>query len=74
MDFKLLVYNAPHRDALVMLTDNVFINGLFRPLLLFFCLFKQTLQFLLQVNVKNVHPGYGAGIQTLDLQNTSLLP
>ena len=27
-----------------------------------FCLFKQTIQFLQQINVKNVHPVYGAGI------------
>ena len=26
-----------------------------------FCRFKQTLQFLPQINVKNVHPVYGAG-------------
>ena len=41
----------------------------------FFGLFKQTsLQFLQQINVKNVHPVYGAGIQTHDLWNMSLLP
>ena len=28
-----------------------------------FVFFKQTLQFLLQRNVKNVHPVYGAGIE-----------
>ena len=40
----------------------------------YFRLFKQTLQFLEQINVKNVHAEYGAGIQTHDLQNMSLLP
>ena len=39
----------------------------------FFSLLKQ-LQFLQQRNVKNVHPAYGAGIWTHDLQNMSLLP
>ena len=29
---------------------------------------------LLQINVKNVHPVYGTGIQTHNLQNISLLP
>ena len=33
---------------------------------------KQTLQFLQQINVKNVHPVYGAGIRTHNLQNVSL--
>ena len=35
-----------------------------------FSLFKQTIQFLQQINLKkcsNVHPVYGAGIQTFDL-------
>ena len=41
-----------------------------------FGLFKQTIQFLQQINVKkrHVHPVYGAGIQTHDLQNVILLP
>ena len=39
-----------------------------------FDLFKQTIQFLQQINVKNVHPVYGAGIQTHNLLNTSRLP
>ena len=39
-----------------------------------FGLFKQTLQFLQQINVKNVHPVYGAGIWTHDLWNVSLFP
>ena len=40
-----------------------------RSLLSFiFGLFKQTsLQILQQINVKNVHPVYGAGIRTQDL-------
>ena len=40
-----------------------------------FGLFKQTLlQFLQQINVKNVHPVSGAGIRTHNLLITSLLP
>ena len=37
-------------------------------------LFKQTLQFLQQMYVKNVHPVYGAGIRTHDIQNVCLFP
>ena len=38
--------------------------------------FKQTIQFLQQINVKkcHVHPVFGAGIWTHDLWNLSLLP
>ena len=41
-----------------------------------FGLFKQTIQFLQQINMKNsnVHQVYGAGIQTQDLLNMSCLP
>ena len=46
-----------------------------RLFLFIFGLFKQTLiQFLQQINVKNVHPVYGTGIRTHGLQNVSLLP
>ena len=45
------------------------IPGLF---FIYFCLFKQTLQFLQQIYVKNVHPVYGAGIRTDNFQNISL--
>ena len=38
-----------------------------RPLFVYFHLFKETLQFLQQINVKNVHPIYSDGIQTHDL-------
>ena len=43
---------------------------------IYFRLFKQTLQFLQQICVEKcyVHPVYGAGIRTHDLQNKSLLP
>ena len=46
------------------------------PILSFiFGLLNQTsLQFLQQIYVRNIHPVYGAGIRTHDLQNTSLLP
>ena len=40
-----------------------------------FGLFQTNFNTILQpINVKNVHPVYGAGIQTHDLQNMSLLP
>ena len=39
-----------------------------------FGLFKQTIQFLQQINVKNVHPVYSAGIRTHDLSNMSRPP
>ena len=45
-----------------------------RDLVVYFRLFKQILQFLQQINVKNVHPVYSAGIQTHNLWNMSLLP
>ena len=46
--------------------------GLF---LIYFRLFKEIIQFLQQINVKNVHPVVcGAGIRTHDLQDMSLLP
>ena len=38
-----------------------------------FFLFKQTLQFLHQINVKNVHPVYSAGIRTPNHHVMSLL-
>ena len=40
----------------------------------YFRLFEQTLQFLQQIHVKNVYPGYGAGIRTHEHKNKSLLP
>ena len=39
----------------------------------FFGLFKQTIQILQQINVKNVHPVSSARIQTHDLLIMSLL-
>ena len=46
-----------------------------RPLFcLFLVFFKQKIQFLQQINVKNVHPVYGTGIQTHDLLNMSRHP
>ena len=45
-----------------------------RFLSVIFGLFKQaSLQFLQQIYVKNVHPEYGDGIRTHNLQNMSLL-
>ena len=40
----------------------------------YFHLFKQTLQFLQQIHVKNVIAVYGAGIRTHNLQDFNLLP
>ena len=51
----------------------IFLMGQPRPLS-FFGLSKQTLQFRLQIKMKNVRPVYGAGIRTYDLSNTSRLP
>ena len=50
--------------------------GQTRPLFRLFSVFsnKQTVQFLQQINVKNVHPVYGAGIRTHDLSNMSRHP
>ena len=42
--------------------------------LFIFVFFKQTLQFLQQINVKDVHPVSGTGILTHNLQIKSLLP
>ena len=39
-----------------------------------FGLFIQTIQFLQQIYVKNVHPVYSAGDRTHDLWNPSLFP
>ena len=51
------------------------INGPSRPFLVyFFSFFQQTLHILQQIDVKIFHPVIGAGIQTPDLQNVSLLP
>ena len=47
------------------------ISGLF---FVYLRLFKQTLPFLQQINVKNVHPVFGAEIRTHNLRNMSLLP
>ena len=56
-------------------TKLVFLNGPTRSLFSFiFGLFKQTVQFLQQINVKNDHPIYGAGIWTHNLPNMSRHP
>ena len=44
-----------------------------RPLFRLFSSFQANIIFLQQIYVKNVHPVYGAGTQTHDLQNMSLL-
>ena len=46
-----------------------------KPLFNFFSVFfKQTIQLLQLINVKNVHPVYSAGIRSQDRYRTSLLP
>ena len=40
----------------------------------YFRLFKQTIKFLQQINVNNVHRVHGAGIRTHGFWNMSLLP
>ena len=39
-----------------------------------FFIIVTNIKFLQQINMKNVHPVYGAGIRTHDLCNISLLP
>ena len=58
------------KDAKSLLFFNWTIPGL---IFFYFRLFKQTLLLLKEINVKNVHPVYGAGIQTHDLWNMSPL-
>ena len=58
-------------------SNNFIKNGQPGPFFVCFCLFKQTIQFLKQINVKkcpNVHPVYSTGIRTHDLHNVSLPP
>ena len=45
-----------------------------RPLFRLFSVYSNKLQFLQQINVKNILPEYGAGIRTHDLLNMSSLP
>ena len=45
-----------------------------RPLFNLFSFFHHKLQFLQQMNVKNVHLVYGAGIRTHDLWNMTTRP
>ena len=48
--------------------------GQLRPLFHFFIFSNTNMQFLQQINVNNVHPVYGARIQTHNLWNMRLLP
>ena len=49
-------------------------NGPFLASFSFIFVFpNKTLQFLQEINVKNVHPVYSAGIRTHDLRKMSLL-
>ena len=69
---KPLVWSISNADG--VFSKTVFLNkwAILGPFVRFyFNHFKQTLQ---QINVNNVHPVFGAGIRTHDLQNKSLLP
>ena len=59
--------------SLQLIENSVFKNGLSLTSFLFI-FHKQTIQFFQPINVKNVHPVYGVGIRTHDLQNMSLIP
>ena len=75
---KLIILLILKVDKCTLTHSNVFFfkkNGPTPASLLFiFSLLKQTLQFLQQLYVKNVHPVYFAGIRTHDLWNVSLFP
>ena len=45
-----------------------------RPLFCLFSVFSNKLQFLQQINAKNIRPIHGAGFRTHDLLNMSRLP
>ena len=45
-----------------------------KTLLRLFLSFQTNITIFKQINVKNIHPVYGAGIQTHNLRNMSLLP
>ena len=55
--------------------SNVFFKmGHPRSLFRLFSSIQTNVTILQQINVKNIHPVYGAGIRTHDLWNMSLLP
>ena len=62
------------KNSLAQLENYFFFKWAIPGVFLFVCLFKQSLQFLQQIYVKNVHPVYGAGICTHNIQDMSLLP
>ena len=68
-------YSKSERHSLFSIQESIS-NLLYNQLtsIFYFRLFKQTLQFLQQINVKNVHPVHDAGIRTHNLWSTSLLP
>ena len=62
-------------DWFYKVQQQVFLKCVFPGLFfVYFRLFRQTLQYLQQINVKNFHPVYSAGFRTHDLWNTSLVP
>ena len=75
-------FTIGHIKSLIFVGHKIFLfrklylskRGHPRLFLIYFRLFKQTLQFLQQINVKNVHPVYGPGIWTHNLRNMSLPP
>ena len=58
------------------MTGAIFFNKMGHPWPLFhlFLSFQTNITILQQINVKNVHPVYGAGIRTHQLWNISLPP
>ena len=68
--------NNAKTDAKIEWALEVFYKKMVNPasLSFIFGLFKNALLFLQQINVKNVHPIYSAGIWTHDLSNMSRLP
>ena len=71
-EYVCILFNSFSGQSVNMI---VFNKKMGHPLFCFiFGLFKETLQYLQQINVKNVHPVYGAESQTHDLWNMSLLP
>ena len=65
--------NVELRDQVTMQLIIFFLNGPSPASFSFIFVFSNNFT-ILQINVKNVHSVYGAGIRTYDLLNTSLLP
>ena len=76
-EFSCKVKKSDHETAFIRKVIFERLIGFFKkghPRSLFILSFHTNITFLQQINVKNVHPVYGAGIQTHDLQNMSRHP